>query len=180
MTPDVLDAVRRMLVQFEGNTPYMYLDSVGVVTVGIGCALFAQSDATYLGGGSPEDAWTAVKALPVGMRAAWYSLHCAWRGQPDALEDLFERRLAKAETDLLAQFPDLASWPVGAQVATFDLAWNCGAELVHHWPHLTASLRALDWQTAADQCAVHNGPAMRNDARRALFLSCLTAPPATA
>ena len=174
MTPEALSAVRAMLVTFEQNRPYMYLDPGGVVTVGIGIALFDRSDAFVLGGESACDNWDFVHALPAGMVDVWYSRQSGWRGQPDALEALFERRLAKTEADLLAQFPDLADWPVPAQVTTYDVAWNCGSELLHHWPHLSAALKAHDWQEASEQCATRGGPAMRNDARKAAFLSCLT------
>lgn len=173
MSPDVLASVRMFLVQFEGRPLYLYQDTEGVVTVGPGLALVTVSDATPLGGTAAENAWTDVSSLPKGMAASWYAMHCDWRAQPDAVDALFSKRLEAMEAQLLAQFPQMPEWPSEAQIAVFDVAWNCGPELVHHWPNLTAALRALDWRAAAEQCATRNGPALRNDARRALFLACV-------
>ena len=175
MTPEVYSAVRAMLVRFELNLPYFYKSTDVDVTVGIGCVVWTEAEAFALGGPSAVDAWHKVSSLPEGNAAVWYSRQCDWRGDPDALETLFAARLAKVETDLLAQFPELPTWPIPAIVATFDVAWNDGDELLHHWPHLSCALQTRDWQTASEQCATHNGPALRNDARKAAYLECLAA-----
>ena len=70
MTPEVYAAVRACLVQFESNVPFLYLDTMGQVTTGIGCDLFTDSDARSLGGQDAVDAWHTVHLLPKGMAAS--------------------------------------------------------------------------------------------------------------
>jgi GH24 family phage-related lysozyme (muramidase) len=182
-TPEVAAAIVAFVTTNEGGSWLsLYLDTAGVVTIGVGLALFATEYAHSYGPGAAE-AWETVHAAPRGMAAEWYAGLTPWRAQQADVDAVFAEEISARYGELVAQFPDAPTWPVAAQVATFDVAYQCGADLVDHWPHLSAALRSQDWREASEQCATDlskGGVGCRNDSRKSLFLSCVASPPEAA
>ncbi len=165
-------ALREYLIRWEAFSDWVYLDTVGVPTIGIGLALQGEGDASWFGQ-EGIDAWKTVRESPTGMYFTWYQHRSPWRADSAKLEALFMYRLQATENALQKQFPGWATWPQSAQIAIFDLAWNVGANITPHWPRLTAALKEQDWEEAALQCSVTHGVVARNIARVALLNSLL-------
>lgn len=187
MTPEVDAAVRAFLAENEGDAvAWWYNDTSpsdphGVTTIGTGNAFRTRPGEAQLGPGTAA-AWDACRLLPRGMSDAYYATNIPWRADPAKLLELLESELARFEADLLVQFPDMPTWPTGAIVVAFDVAWQDGDRLATAWPHLTACLRALDWRGAADQCATSlsaGGNPTRNAARKRVLLECVAASDST-
>lgn len=174
MLARVLSAIRVQLTKWEGWTDWIYLDTEGNCTIGVGLLLRTPPDAAWLDL-LAVPAWHVVHESPRGMEARWYKQRSPWRADPNKLDQLFSQRLAGMEKDLKVEFPDHPNWPIPAQTALYDWAWNKGPSNVG-WPKLTAALKSCNWGVAADECGVSNphnykGVADRNADRAGLFKS---------
>ena len=162
---DYLPIARR----FEGDIPWLYLDTVGKVTIGIGHMI-------------PTAA--AVSALPLGRngqaandadkRNAYVAVAAATdrslRGA-NAFEDLSDLRITPAQSaDLFrSKFAEIfaearrlfqevgggfAAWPIRVQLATFDMAYNLGPQgLYRNFPIFrTKGLAKHDYLVCAQEC----------------------------
>lgn len=148
MTPELFRAVSDNLADHEGRVLSMYLDSVGVVTCGVGHALFtpvmayvipfwkdsgtlATRDEIFVG-------WTSVKNGKL-KRALMLSF--------DESDNILEADLARFEHVVNTRFPKSESYPLSVQVALYDIAFNCGSFI--KWPHFSAHIDAREFGAAA-------------------------------
>ncbi len=162
---DYLPIARR----FEGDIPWLYLDTVNKVTVGIGHML-------------PNAA--AVSAIPLARngqaaseadkQAAYAAVAAATdralRGA-NAFQDLSDLRIDADQSAVLfrGKFAEIfaetqrlfrtvgggfAAWPVRVQLATFDMAYNLGPQgLYSGFPTFrTKGLAVGDYQVCAEEC----------------------------
>lgn len=181
-------SVRAAFVGFteplEGSVAWMYLDVLGLVTVGIGNLIdppvyavglpFVHEDGTPASRAEIAEEWARVKAdrslAQKGHRAA--KLVTKLRLTPEGIEQVVFAKLEQVDSQLAARFPQWEEWPAAAQLATLSLSWACGAGF--RFPKLEAALKAQDWATAATECkmnaAGNPGIVPRNAANRALFL----------
>jgi GH24 family phage-related lysozyme (muramidase) len=171
------------LKEFEGCVPWMYRDTVGKVTVGVGLLLpDAKSAATlpFLLDGRPATPaeiaaeFTRIDAMAVGRLPAFY------RG-PTSLEltqETIDARLSTIregfETNLRTQIPHYEGLPDGVKMALLDMIYNLGpAGLFKGFPHLMAAVEAGSWAQAA-ACCMRRGPSPeRNAWTRDQFLSAV-------
>lgn len=156
------------LKRFEGSIPYMYLDTVGLVTVGIGFMLASSYAAATLPFTHPDgsvatqleisDEYSRVKALPKGKLPDFYhSLSSLLL--PDAqIYGMLATKVDTFEQGLLRIYPHYDTYPDSAKIALIDMAYNLGiAKLSSTYPRFNSAVRAHDWQLAASQCH-RNGP----------------------
>jgi GH24 family phage-related lysozyme (muramidase) len=211
---------------FEGSANSMYRDKAGVVTIGVGHALFTANDAVtlpyvfhlyrfradaprvtspitpgllalddlgfygpsfsplatpslgiHVDPATPEQVradWNTVHAKPSGHSVAWYAQYTkCWLADSD-VDALFEADLAKHWTTLTNLYPNVSSFPQGAQDALFDLVYNSDFATDGKWPHLKNAVASRDWTTAAGECERGQVQPSRNTYTRQCFLDAAT------
>lgn len=172
----------RIIAPFEGRIEFMYLDVKGYVTVGVGCLLKTPQDAIRLvwryrdDSGEPDetaigDEWSRVSRQPAGMDAHAYKRVTSMDLIPYEIDRMFAQRVGAFETSLQHIFPEFASWPEPAQLATLDMAYNLGAGAIpKEWPNLTRALRRQEWRAAAKESHRPEAREARNLVVRGLYL----------
>lgn len=173
------------LEQFEGSIPWMYRDTVGKVTVGVGLMLpdaAAAARLPFVHHGSPATEseiaaeYRRVDELPMGRPALFY------RG-PDKPElpqseiDLLLRNvLTGFEAELKARLTAYDSFPDGVKLALLDMIYNLGPHtLLNGFPRLVKAVEAGDWTQAAANCERLGPGAARNAWTRQMFLENVVA-----
>jgi GH24 family phage-related lysozyme (muramidase) len=190
--------VREHMKRWEGEIPYMYLDTRGYVTVGVGHLLADVKAAQALGFVYREDQKTtdqngvirvtakkgdkataeviaadyaSVQKKKAGLLASLYK--SATRLElPDAeLVAILEADVNAKEEGLLKSLPEYRSYPVSARLALLDMAFNLGVSgLINGFPTLRESVKKRDWAAAAKQCHRKGPSEERNLATKRLFL----------
>ena len=136
------------LPEFEGRYNFMYLDGGGVVTTGVGHALFSATDAvTLFGDPAAAKEWEDVKALPPGRLASFYETMSTVRLTDPQIDQLTAYDMDKTFQDLCRLHPTSASWPTGPKDAACDILYNTGSP----FPKMFAACDAGDWDTAAKE-----------------------------
>lgn len=172
----------------EGMLPYLYCDTLGLVTTGLGNLVDPLQGALALpfrykkvpaGAAHPwasEGAitaeWFAVKDTDATMWAkggrAYESMTNLYLDQAD-IDTLAYQKLDSNDSALAKTFPAWVSWPADAQLAVHSMAWNMGPSFPGKWPDLTTHLKAGDWGWAAEHCLINGKPSLRNRLNRILF-----------
>lgn len=180
MRDSVRTAFPGAVVQHEGRCGYMYLDTRGLVTTGIGNLIDPVSLAFELPWLHPDDSpashadiereWKRVNAMRSGMVAGRYrgpgSLHLA----DDAVDALVASKRDQFWDTLTGYFPGAPDWPADAQMGLLLHAWAVGPHAYRrHWPKMSAALDACDWATVAEQCVMPKARASRNAAHQLCF-----------
>jgi GH24 family phage-related lysozyme (muramidase) len=171
------------LKEFEGCVPWMYRDTVGKVTVGIGLMLpdakAAEALPFVIGtrAATPEEIaaeYARVDAMPMGRASAFYKTPTSLVLTQQTIDAKLTSVLAGFEADLRSRFPHYDTLPDGIKMALLDMIYNLGpAGLFKGFPHLVAAIQTGAWQQAADHC-IRRGPgAARNDWTREQFLSAV-------
>jgi len=125
------------LEQFEGLTTWMYLDTRGLCTTGIGHMLSSPTAALALPwrdpGGELTSAeqvaaqWRQVHAAPVGHAAPFYRQYTVMRlSEDDARADAARVVELEALVGLRTLIPGFDDLPEPARLALVDLAYNLG------------------------------------------------------
>lgn len=172
-----------MLKSYEGNIPYMYLDSRGCVTVGVGFLLISADDAVNYSFVLNTSLAAPQKATAAQIKAEWTSMKAQ---SPNHLESYYQRfttmKMLQFDIDMtLTQkvnnfeakarqtfvgWDDFASH---AQLALLDMIYNLGS--LAAFPTLTKFAAAKDWKNAAAQCHREGPSDFRNNATRDRFLA---------
>jgi GH24 family phage-related lysozyme (muramidase) len=171
------------LKEFEGCVPWMYRDTVGKVTVGVGLMLpdakAAQALPFIVGtrSATPEEIaaeYARVDAMPIGRASAFYKTPTSLLLTQQTIDAKLTSVLAGFEADLRAQFPHYDTLPDGVKMALLDMIYNLGpAGLFKGFPHLVAAIQTGAWTQAAEHC-IRRGPGpARNDWTREQFLSAV-------
>lgn len=182
-------SVRSAFIPFtsrlEGVVPWMYLDVKGLVTVAIGNLIdpsgyalslpFVRSDGSAATQREIAAEWLLIKTttrLAEQGHLAAKSL-ARLRLTPAGVERVVLDKLASVEGQLVKRFPAFAEWPADAQLATFSMAWACGAGF--RFPKMAAALQAQDFVGAARECHMNEtgnpGLKPRNLANKAMYLN---------
>jgi GH24 family phage-related lysozyme (muramidase) len=169
------------LKEFEGCVPWMYRDTVGKVTVGVGLMLPDAAAAQTLPfncgnrvASLQEIAteYARVDAMPSGHAAAFYKSPASLQLTQQTIDTKLTAVLQGFEADLRTQFPHYESIPDGVKLALLDMIYNLGpAGLFKGFPHLVAAVQSGAWEQAAKHCMRRGPGAARNDWTRAQFLS---------
>lgn len=173
-------------VPLEGDVSWMYLDTKGYATTGMGNLIDPVGLALSLpwrhGAGGPIASTEEITAAWNRVKAATYLASAG----SEAARSVTDLRLAqsditslvKAKLDSFAanlvetpDFADLYEWPAPAQYGLCSMAWAMGPWFATggKWPHFRAACAGRDWTEAALQCAMAED-APRNAFNKALFL----------
>jgi GH24 family phage-related lysozyme (muramidase) len=182
------DFIRR----YEGEVAFMYLDTKGLVTVGIGNLIDpvalalplpfqfkAQNELGRPAGRAAtraeiEAEWSCLESNP-NRRALISGGHRACEPvtnlelSPENRRQLFETKSAANERQLIAQFPDFQVWPADAQLGLLAMAWGLGAAFPERWPKFSAACRQRDFAGASAESTIRDWRAERNIASCTLF-----------
>src|SRR5947208_1308468 len=155
---------------FEGFTDFMYLDSTGNVTIGVGILLASAAAAKSAGitfknrktkktatAAEIETDYKSVKAAPKGMVESKYEKFTELVAT-GGLDTRLKTELNQAKSDAKSYYPDFAKLPDGAQWALVDMAFNLGGTGLKKYAKLKAALdKAVqskakdDWKAAAKE-----------------------------
>jgi GH24 family phage-related lysozyme (muramidase) len=171
------------LKEFEGCVPWMYRDTVGKVTVGVGLMLpdakAAEALPFVLGAraASPGEIvaeYARVDAMTFGRASAFYKIPSSLELTPQTIDAKLKSVLESFEADLRIQFPRYDALPDGVKMALLDMIYNLGSEgLFKGFPHLVAAVEAGAWAQAAEHCVRRGPSAARNAWTRQQFLSAV-------
>lgn len=177
------EAARNLIEPFEGRVSHLYLDTNGYVTCGVGFMLPTSQQALPLmwrwrdpeRSGEPQagditEEYARVQKARPAMSASAYKPLTAMDLNDGDINQLFQRTADKMIVRLMSIFPEYSDWPMPAQLAVLDMAWNLGPNaLPLNWPKLSAALRRKNWQEAALHSYRPQSHHRRNEAVQGLF-----------
>jgi GH24 family phage-related lysozyme (muramidase) len=181
MDPLTFDEIKLHMVPYEGCIEHMYLDTKGLLTVGIGNYLPTVAAAQALRfinrttrnrGTAAEikEDYESVKKRKVGLRARSYREFTKLDLPDVAVNELFAGRIEEFKRRLNAFYPSFADYPATAQLAMLDMAFNLGTSgLRNKWPKLNDAIDRQDWAAAAANCTRPDANGVRNARTIALF-----------
>jgi hypothetical protein len=176
----------------EGEVSFMYLDTKGLVTIGIGNLIdpvgaaltlpfeFKAQNLHHAPAGRPateaeiDAEWNFLKNH--AKRAAF--IHGGHRViEPyTSLElsaanrqQLFENKSADNQRKLRRAFVQFDQWPADAQLGLMAMAWGLGPAFPPHWPNFSRACRKPDFDAAAHDSHISTWRLERNAASRRLF-----------
>lgn len=150
-----LDRAYAFTAPFEGNFNHMYLDSSGLVTVGVGCLLTSPREAAklpFIPSTEVVSDFNNVASKPTGHVAGWYKQFTRCVLPPAAIRTEFNRRAVDFVTSLRRIVPSYDVLPESAQLGLFDIIFNVGAgDFSTGWHKLKAGIAAQDYITSANE-----------------------------
>jgi GH24 family phage-related lysozyme (muramidase) len=160
ITPAILARTRL----FEGSVPWLYLDALGNVTVGVGhllssltaaqsVAFVTRMDATPATSQQIAIDYSRVQAMAPDLTASAYQSPTSLALAPGMDETLLVGDLKASEYQLLVAFAVYDELPSLAQAALIDMMFNLVPAHFNaqEWPRLFAAVNAWEWNTAAEQ-----------------------------
>ena len=169
----------------EGVIPWPYLDTRGIVTIGIGHAVESRAEWLSL----PFDldpiqspatsevylvlVWSRLHSLSFGpdLAAGWYASKSTLRLTDQAISALFQSDVSKLETYARGIFVYYDDYGCDAQMGIISMLYSVGPGGIHGFPLCCSAIRTRSWATAAAQCHMQGC----SDARNALTRSCFLA-----
>lgn len=180
-----LDQAIATLRRFEGSVPWMYLDTVGKVTVGVGLMLSNEEAAHALpfrrgsAAASTSDIsveFARVSAMKRGELARTYRQTNGLELSDETIDDRLRQAVLGFESYLRSHVAGYDGLPDAAKVALLDMAYNLGpGRLLTEYHHLLDAIAREDWKAAAAASLRHGPSAARNLWTRQQFLSAATA-----
>jgi GH24 family phage-related lysozyme (muramidase) len=173
--------------EFEGDIPWLYLDTVGDVAIGIGHMIpdanamsvvpLAAADGTSASDSEKRAAYLKVKAAQdkVGQAASVFQslspLRLAKGGDQALFQGNFDELFAEAQKLFQNVAGGFAAWPKEAQLATFDMAYNLGPDRLYKlFPTFREKgLAKRDYLECARQCTRGEIGQARNDWTKSQF-----------
>ena len=171
---------------FEGTVPWMYLDTKGFVTVGVGELLANAAKAETLAFLDPDgeastqgailDEFNRVSALAPAKVAAFYRSPTSPVLPHSAIDTLLMNHLNFFDGQLAGRFQNYAGFPDPAKLGLLDMIYNLGqVGLFQHFPHFMAAVDKQDWLGAAANCHRVGPSQARNDWTQQQFLAAAAA-----
>ncbi len=166
----------------EGVIEYMYCDTVGLVTVGVGCMLPDAETASQLpfidretGQAAQKEeivtAYDAVKnSYTDNASARFYKDKTNLILNEGAIEAELHNKISGFVSRLKKHFPEFDEYPDNVKLGLVDMAYNLGVTgIVKKFPTFTKGVKDRDWQLCADQCRRKQVSQERNDLVKSLF-----------
>ena len=164
--PAVLAAWRAWNTPLEGVCQWMYLDTLGLVTTGmgnlidpVGLALplpWLKQDLLPATESDIVAEWDRIKfRVELAKQGAEAARAIATLSLTDAAIDALIGSKLQSFADTLAAVPEFAAfeaWPADAQMGILSMAWAMGPNFAPGWPLFRAACAAEDFATAADEC----------------------------
>jgi GH24 family phage-related lysozyme (muramidase) len=180
---DYLEQSLTKLKEFEGCVPWMYRDTVGKVTVGVGLMLpdteAAQNLPFFMGtrAATPQEIaaeFARVDAMALGRPSSFYKATGSLELTQQVIDAKLTGVLQQFESHLQAQIPRYDALPDTVKMALLDMIYNLGpAGLFKGFPHLIAAVETSAWTQAAANCMRHGPSPERNAWTRQQFLSAV-------
>lgn len=167
MYPSVAAAWPAVCREHEGVTTWMYLDTKGKVTTGVGflvdsieqaqSLMWHRLDGSEAAPGEVVIEWQRVKAL-----TKWQHLNGlipVWRDSArlhltlDAVDTILGDWTPTYWRGVVKSAPNVEQAPADAQLALVDLAWQNGPAFLDGWPDTRAAVRAGDWSRVREVLA---------------------------
>jgi GH24 family phage-related lysozyme (muramidase) len=154
--------LRAKMEKYEGKVSHMYLDSKGLVTVGVGHLLkdlasaqklnFKKSNNMLASKGEIKADYDAVKKQSKNRIASFYKKHVVLKLLDVDMNALTNKHIDSFEGELKRIFSDFSTYPTEVKFALFDLIFNVGmTDLNNKWPNFKAAIKAKDWTKAAKE-----------------------------
>ena len=171
---------------FEGTVPWMYLDTRGFVTVGVGELIANTAKAETLAFVDPDgqpstqnailDEFNRISGLVPAKVAAFYRSPTSPVLPHSVIDTLLMNHLNFFDGQLAGRFPNYADFPDPAKLGLLDMIYNLGqVGLFQHFPHFMAAADKQDWLGAAANCHRVGPSQARNDWTRQQFLAAAAA-----
>jgi GH24 family phage-related lysozyme (muramidase) len=198
--------LKTALIKYERSVPYLYQDSVGQVTIGVGhlvpteaavipLLLRRRSDRQGATKDEKQAAWRAVKKENrnyTGAKdhkhhvygAGHYEQSSALYMEAADIDQLTEAHIAEFHRYLQLAFTkqhgyqtEFDGMPENVRLALFDMMFNMGpTRFPRPWHELVAAIKQADWKDAAARSNRPQVNAERNAYVRQLFLSQAATP----
>ena len=170
------------LKSFEGCVPWMYRDTAGKVTVGVGlmlpnaaaaCALPFQTEGGVAATAEQIAAeFARVEALAMGRLPSFYRAAGALELPEAAIDEKLSAVLAGFEATLREKLAGYDALPDGVKMALLDMAYNLGPEgLLKGYPKMIHAVETGAWAEAAAESARGGINAARNAWTRQQMMS---------
>jgi GH24 family phage-related lysozyme (muramidase) len=176
-----LEQSLKQLEIFEGSIPWMYRDTAGKVTVGVGLMLPDAAAAARLGfeidGRAATEAeitaeFERVDALPMGRPALFYRRADAPELPQFVIGTLLLSAVSELDDGLKRALAGYAALPDTVKLALLDMAYNLGLNgLLKGFPKMIAAVEAGNWAQAAANCERIGTGAARNQWTRQMLLT---------
>lgn len=153
----------RKLIEFEAPLNYMYLDTKGLVTVGIGHQIFSAEDAQqipFLDGANKPVSKEEIKRqfdllkgsfLP-NYKATSYKSLTSIHISEETMADLMDANLQDCDRQLRLLFPGFDRYPSNVRLVLFDMAFNGGVgSLKGGYPKFVDAIKRGNWRAAAGE-----------------------------
>jgi GH24 family phage-related lysozyme (muramidase) len=181
-----LKIVIDLLKAGEGVTTFLYQDSVGLVTIGVG-NLVPNAEAAIAISLIHENGSIATNSEKIlayetiynapgkrttgrSYRADYYASMTSLRMSVDEVDRLLARRIAEFYAQTKRIFPHFDSFPEPAKIAIMDMIFNLGyGKFNTQYVRFQAAVRDHDWQRASEQCQRSGPSEARNRETRNLF-----------
>jgi GH24 family phage-related lysozyme (muramidase) len=154
----LLTAAKPIIEAAEGRVPHFYLDGKRNVTVGCGHKVLHAQDA-LASDMQPESYRTLdfsrVAIAPSGYKADWYGTICKSRMSDPAIDALLAEDSRRFIFQLNVWLPQFADYPLSAQEAMLDMAYNLGIAGFLGYHNLIAAANRGDWVAAARESFRH-------------------------
>ena len=154
--------LRAKMEKYEGKVNHMYLDSKGLVTVGVGHLLkdlasaqklnFKKSNNMPASKNEIQVDFDAVKKQSKNRIASFYKKHVVLKLSDADMNTLTNKHIDSFEGELKRMFSDFSTYPNEVKLALFDIIFNVGmTDLNNKWPRFKTAIKAKDWTTAAKE-----------------------------
>lgn len=168
-----LDDAVMAIGKFEGRIPWMYLDTAGNVTVGIGQMIanagdalrfpFRKANGELANNQDIEREFAIVHAMTKGLVAQAYKRADSLVLMEENINQIFRDTLARCESEIVSHFPEFAQFPDAAKVALLDMDYNLGlTNLRNEFPRFCSAVLTNRWLLASSQCRRAGQPEARN------------------
>ena len=168
------------LKEFEGSIPWMYLDTVGKVTVGVGLMLVNDQAAhalPFMMGDRPatreeiQHEFSRVQGMKKGLLAKLYLARKGLLLPDETINDHLHGTLLGFEGYLRSHIHGYDVLPEAAKLALLDMIYNLGpGRLFSQYERLLGAIDQGDWKTAAAASGRRGPSARRNEWTRQQFL----------
>ena len=148
---------------FENDIPYMYLDTEGWVTVGVGQMIpdvnaakryqFLKPLGEKATAEDIEQDYKRVRAMPAGKPAETYRVQASLVLSEDYIESILLNKLKECDVALRRHYLRYDTYPEPVKLALLDMVYNLGAsKLFGQFAAFEKAVNAQDWRTAATEC----------------------------
>ena len=150
------------MLKYEDSISHMYLDSKGLVTVGIGHLIATLADAQNLTFYTSKNIkataaeimtdFDSVKKQPKNFKASYYKRATKLSMKQVDIDKVTYAHIDKFYKELKQVYIDFDTYPKTAQYALFDLIFNLGqTKLSNGFPSLNKAVLAHAWPIAANE-----------------------------